>query len=165
MQVFAGVEARSWAASAPGAGRSCRGTGGAVGRTWLPQNSWVGHWPLMPAGGCWASRTWACSKRGQNVQWAAASGTSVAGCVSTPNLTMAHVPLLLPSLQPTRLTPVQVIYLPVVPWRSAPRDPSPTAGLSGAVSSHVRRVQGEVSQLWDKMAAAEQGTLAHRVYK
>lgn len=56
----------------------------------------------------------------------------------------------------------QVIFLPVVPWRT---DPAPTKGWKGAVEQHVDKVKGEASDVWQKMADSERDTIVHKVYR
>uniref|UniRef100_A0A383WMF8 Uncharacterized protein n=1 Tax=Tetradesmus obliquus TaxID=3088 RepID=A0A383WMF8_TETOB len=60
------------------------------------------------------------------------------------------------------LTRGKVIFLPVCPWRT---EPEQAKGWKKAVVGHVGRVQGEASELWEKFATAEQGTVANKVYR
>lgn len=61
------------------------------------------------------------------------------------------------------------MFLPVVPWRAEPeperRPRAKPAGLAGFVRDRVARAADEAQDMWERMKAADEGTVKNRLYR
>ncbi len=56
----------------------------------------------------------------------------------------------------------QFIFLPVTPWREQPESHT---GIRGAIGKKVDKAQGDATDMWNKLGAADRDSIANKIYR